>query len=115
VTDPAANQALADFFVSYTQSDRSWAEWIAWQLETHGYSVIVQAWDFAAGHNFVVEMNRASGRSARTIAVLSAEYLASQFATSEWTAAFARDPTGESRTLIPVRVGGVLPAGAVYG
>jgi hypothetical protein len=23
----------ADFFVSYTNADRAWAEWIAWQLE----------------------------------------------------------------------------------
>ena len=26
----------ADFFVSYTSADRSWAEWIAWQLEAEG-------------------------------------------------------------------------------
>jgi hypothetical protein len=36
----------ADFFVSYTSSDRTWAEWIAWQLEAEGYQVVVQAWDF---------------------------------------------------------------------
>jgi hypothetical protein len=36
----------ADFFVSYTSTDRVWAEWIAWQLEQAGYQVIVQAWDF---------------------------------------------------------------------
>jgi TIR domain len=49
----------ADFFVSYTSTDRAWAEWIAWQLEADGYKVVVQAWDFtpprlgprdAAGH-----------------------------------------------------------------
>ncbi len=33
----------ADFFVSYTSADRAWAEWIAWQLEAEGYTVIVQA------------------------------------------------------------------------
>jgi hypothetical protein len=34
----------ADFFVSYTSTDRAWAEWIAWHLEAEGYQVIVQAW-----------------------------------------------------------------------
>jgi hypothetical protein len=31
----------ADFFV-YTSADRTWAEWIALQLEQAGYEVIVQ-------------------------------------------------------------------------
>jgi hypothetical protein len=48
----------ADFFVSYTSADRTWAEWIAWQLEQAGYRVIVQAWDFEPGDNFVIRMHR---------------------------------------------------------
>jgi hypothetical protein len=31
-----------DFFVSYTEVDRGWAEWIAWQLEAAGYSTVVR-------------------------------------------------------------------------
>jgi hypothetical protein len=40
-----------DFFVSYTQADRHWAEWIAWVLEEDGYRVLIQAWDFVPGSN----------------------------------------------------------------
>jgi hypothetical protein len=29
-----------DFFISYTQADRAWAEWIAWALEEAGYKVL---------------------------------------------------------------------------
>ena len=29
----AGSPARPDFFVSYTEVDRGWAEWIAWQLE----------------------------------------------------------------------------------
>ena len=47
---------VADFFVSYTSADRPWAEWIAWELEQAGHSVIVQAWGIQAGANFVVVM-----------------------------------------------------------
>jgi hypothetical protein len=32
-----------DFFVSYTQADRAWAEWVAWQLEEMGFRVLFQA------------------------------------------------------------------------
>lgn len=100
-----------DFFISYTQADRDWAEWIAATLEESGYSTVLQAWDFAPGSNFVVEMQQASARAQRTIAVLSPDYLHSAYATSEWAAAFAVNPTGAQRKLIPVRVRDCAPEG----
>src|SRR5690242_15523187 len=93
-----------DFFISYTSKDRQWAEWIAWQLEAAGYKTIVQAWDFHAGSNFVLDMHEAARQATRTIAVLSPDYLASKFTPAEWVAAFRRDPKGEDSTLIPVQV-----------
>jgi len=33
---------MTDFFLSYTQADRDWAEWIAWILEEKGYTTIIQ-------------------------------------------------------------------------
>jgi TIR domain len=96
---------MPDFFVSYTSSDASWAEWIAWTLEEAGFNVILQKWDFAAGSNFVLEMQKAAKATKRTIAVLSPDFLArSPFGSAEWAAAFARDPDGMSWTLVPVRV-----------
>lgn len=91
---------MKDFFISYNQADRQWAEWIAWLLEEAGYSTIIQAWDFRPGSNFVLDMHRATTEANRTIAVLSEDYLKSLFANSEWAAAFARDPT----SVLPVRV-----------
>jgi hypothetical protein len=52
--------ALVNFFVSYTRADRPWAEWIAWELEHAGHSVIVQAWDVRPPANFAVEMEKAT-------------------------------------------------------
>jgi hypothetical protein len=49
---------VKDFFISYNKADRTWAEWIAWQLEEAGYSVVIQAWDFRPGSNFVLDMQR---------------------------------------------------------
>ena len=69
----------ADFFVSYTSVDRAWAEWIAWQLEAEGYQVVVQAWDFRPGGDFVQQMHQAVQEAKQTIAVLSPAYLTSAF------------------------------------
>lgn len=92
------------FFVSYTQADRAWAEWIAWQLEEAGYRVLVQAWDFVPGSNWVVSMQDGVRDSERTIAVLSKAYLGSVYGGAEWQAAWAADPAGRDRKLLPVRV-----------
>lgn len=93
-----------DFFVSYNRHDKAWAEWIAWILEESGYTVVIHAWDFRLGGNFVLDMHDAIDNTRRTIAVLSPNYLKSEFAQPEWAAAFVQDPKGKNRTLIPVRV-----------
>ncbi len=93
---------MKDFFVSYNGADRRWAEWISWQLEAAGYSVVVQAWDFVG--NWVLDMDRAMKDSERTIAVLSPNYLNALYTHPEWADAFRRDPTGAKDLLIPVRV-----------
>jgi TIR domain len=95
---------MSDFFVSYTKPDEAWAEWISWVLEEADFSVTVQAWDFGAGGNFVLQMQRAAVEAKRTLAVLSPDYLTSRFAAPEWAAAFAADPDGLKRRLVPVRV-----------
>lgn len=48
---------MKDFFISYNQGDRIWAEWIAWRLEEAGYSVVIQASDFRLGYNFIYDSN----------------------------------------------------------
>jgi hypothetical protein len=95
---------MKDFFISYNQADLDRAEWIARQLTDAGYSVVIQSWDILPGDNFVLAMHRFASEAARTIAVLSPEYLTSIYAAPEWAAAFAHDPTGEKRTFVPVRV-----------
>jgi len=96
--------ARKHFFISYTSADRPWAEWIAWQLEHEGYTTLIQAWDFAPGSNFVLEMDTAARTAERTIAVLSPAYFSSGFTPSEWAATLRRDPKGEQRLLVPVRI-----------
>jgi TIR domain len=105
------SQRKIDFFISYASADAEWAEWIGWVLEEQKLSIRLQAWDFVAGSNFVLEMQRAAAEAARTVAVLSPAYLKSTFAAPEWAAAFANDPQGINRLLLPVRVRECEPAG----
>jgi hypothetical protein len=95
---------MTDFFISFSSDDTNWAEWIAFALETNGYSVIFQPWDFRPGSNFILEMDRSVREAERVIAVLSPSYLSSRYARIEWAEAVRRDPVGHERRLIPVRV-----------
>ena len=95
---------MESVFISYTKADEEWARWIGGVLMSAGYSVTVQYKDFLPGTNFVEQMNQAVKNTDRTVAVLSADYLKSDFAASEWQAAFRDDPLGHKRKLVPVRV-----------
>ncbi|MCK9904215.1 TIR domain-containing protein [Frankia sp. Cpl3] len=102
--DTAGSTDRWDFFVSYTQVDRPWAEWIAWQLEADGFRVLLQAWDMVAGTNWTQAMQNGIRDATRTLAVLSAAYLDSAYGTREWQAAVAADADSARRRLIPVRI-----------
>jgi hypothetical protein len=100
-----------DFFISYTATDEEWAIWVADTLESNGYSVYFQAWDFKPGNNFVLGMHNAAERSDRTLFILSPSSLESIFTKPEWAAAFVMDPTGSLAKLIPIRVVNCTPTG----
>jgi hypothetical protein len=100
-----------DFFISYTGVNRSWAEWIAVQLEAAGHTTVLQAWDFRPGSDFIHQMQQATSTAGRTMAVLSPAYFGSEFGEAEWRAAFHKDPTGELGLLVPVRVQPCAPPG----
>jgi tetratricopeptide (TPR) repeat protein len=100
-----------DFFVSYTQADRAWAEWLAWELEAAGYTTLLQAWDMPAGTAFVHAMDQAVQHTRHTILVLSPTYLRSEMTEAEWRPGFKADPSGKQRRLLPVRVEDCEPTG----
>lgn len=102
---------MKDFFISYNKADREWAEWIAWQLVDAGFTVIIQAWDFRPGSNFMLEIQRSTKEAKRTIAVLSPDYLEASYTQPEWAAALGQDPKSDQRKLLPVRVRECQPEG----
>ncbi|MBX7108176.1 MAG: toll/interleukin-1 receptor domain-containing protein [Chitinophagales bacterium] len=102
---------MKDFFISYNHHDKAWSAWIAFTLEKAGYSTFFQDWDFRPGDNFVLKMQEATVNCAKTIAVLSNNYLASIFTQPEWATAFSLDPTGKEKKLIPIKIEACMPAG----
>ena len=106
---------MKDFFISYSSTDKTWAEWIAWQLEEAGHSVVIQVWDFLPGKNFILGMDEAAKGTHSTIIVLSPAFMDSQFAQPEWASALRQDPQGHARKLIPVRVRDCQPEGLLAG
>src|SRR5205807_147276 len=101
--------AMNDFFISYSNKDRKWAEWIAEQLRQDRRSVILQAWNFHHGQSFIAEMDQAIRESKRTIAVLSQDYLDSKYCQMEWQAVLKKDVTGA--LLVILQVGACEPEG----
>ncbi|WP_434300350.1 toll/interleukin-1 receptor domain-containing protein [Corallococcus exiguus] len=102
---------MKDFFISYTGTDKAWAEWMAWALEEAGFSVEFQAWDFRPGSNFVLKMHQAVQQCRRILLVLSEAFARSDFASTEWAAVFAEDPAGLQHKVVPVRVEPCSPPG----
>jgi hypothetical protein len=102
---------MKDFFISYNKADRDWAVWIDQQLRDAGYTTTIQAADMPPGSAFVHEMDKAVEENEGLIAVLSPDYLKSPYCKSEWQAFYQKDPNGEKRALIPVRVRECQPKG----
>jgi hypothetical protein len=115
MTDGDPGMTGWDFFVSYQQADRAWAEWITWQLEKAGHSVLFQGWDFVPGTNWIARMQDGLSRSARVIVVLSPAYIGSVFGAAEWQAIWVHDPDGAKRRVIPVRVADCKRPGLLAG
>ena len=94
-----------DFFVSHAGADRAWAEWVAWQLTDAGYTVELDAWDWAVGQNFMLAMSDALARCDRVLALFSPAYFErTRYTTDEWTAALVHVQETAQGRLVPVRV-----------
>ena len=52
---------MADIFVSYTSSDRDWAQWIALELERLGHVAHVHEWEIKGGDDIYAWMEKRHG------------------------------------------------------
>ena len=57
-----------DFYISHAGPDRQWAEWVGWQLESAGYTVVL---DWLPGENVVLAREDALRRAGHVLALCS--------------------------------------------
>jgi tetratricopeptide (TPR) repeat protein len=88
---------VAEIFVSYTDSDRVWAHWIAKALESLGHTPHVHDWEISAGADIYSWMETRHDAADHVLCVVSDEYLRAPFSTLERNAALwqaAKDRPG---------------------
>jgi hypothetical protein len=81
---------MADFFISYTHEDRSWAHWIAKELTGLGHAAHVHEWEVDGGSDIYAWMERRLDAADHVICVVSDQYLRAPFSTLERNAALWR-------------------------
>jgi tetratricopeptide (TPR) repeat protein len=101
-------------FISRAGVDADFAAEIARVLEGAGYAVILQQWDFA-NRNFIERMHEALAGGARVVALLSPEYLRTDYCAAEWQNAIAGDPLNKQSRLVLLRVAECEPPGLLAG
>ncbi len=92
--------------ISYASIDRTWADWIANELEEIGQPVLLREIDLSAdavdAAASVAAIQARLDAGARVVVVLSQDYVRSPGAAMFWQAVDDRDPTGQN--LIPIRI-----------
>ncbi len=108
--DASGDIANADFFISRAGPDAGWAKRIAQILIDAGHKVVIQDKDIV-NTSFMAAMQDALTSGARTIALLSREYLQRDHCSAEWQATLAQDPLNRQRRLIVLRIEDIVPPG----
>src|SRR5258708_3543680 len=93
-----------NFFISRAGEDREWGVWIAQVLKEAGHETFLQDEDILAGQSFPDRERHGLEKADHVIAVLSPDYFAKSHTMAEFESAWAPDPQGKKRPLIPIRV-----------
>ena len=78
---------MADFFISYTSTDRHWAQWIGKELAALGHVAHVHEWEIEGGGDIYGWMEKRLDAADHVLCVISDEYLKAPFSTLERNAA----------------------------
>jgi hypothetical protein len=90
-------------FISYTRLDEAWVEEsLLPKLESAGLNVFVEFRDIEPGASRVDEMQRAVVESAKTLVILSPDYLKDEWAIFNNVMTKSLDPAARQRRLIPL-------------
>jgi hypothetical protein len=107
------SQAFPEFFISRAgahPADVAMAAKVGQIIEAEGHPVVLQQWDFA-NRNFMERMDAALASGARVVAILTPQYLATDYCAAEWVHALDSDPLNRKGRLIVLRAAECEPKG----
>jgi hypothetical protein len=78
---------VADFFISYTSTDRDWAFWIAEELKGLGHTPHIHEWEIKGGDDIYAWMELHHEAADHVLCVMSDDYLKAPYSTLERNAA----------------------------
>lgn len=94
---------VADFFISYSSKDLQTVRYLKQWLEEAGYTTFMQESDFPPTSHIIEKMEEGMN-SPRLLAVLSDNYLQSDYCKAEFGAALMRDPLNKTARIVIVRI-----------
>lgn len=100
---PTPTDFSHDVFISYSHKDKPWVSSVLVKaLRDHGLRVLVDEDDFEAGKASIENMTNAILQSRRTIAVLTPNWVGSEWTRFEGLVTAQEDPTGTRGRLLPI-------------
>jgi tetratricopeptide (TPR) repeat protein len=78
---------MADYFISYTSSDRDWALWIGKELTALAHTPHIHEWEINGGDDIYAWMEARHDAADHVLCVVSDEYLKAPYSTLERNAA----------------------------
>jgi hypothetical protein len=92
-----------DAFISYSHRDGEWVrDWLLPRLEEAGLQACIDFRDFELGLPSLVNMERATGRSRKTLLVLTPNWIESEWTNFEALLVQTEDPSGLRRRILPL-------------
>jgi tetratricopeptide (TPR) repeat protein len=85
--DRRGTALMADYFISYTSTDRDWAHWIGKELEALAHKPHIHEWEIEGGDDIYAWMEARHDAADQVLCVMSDEYLKAPYATLERNAA----------------------------
>ena len=103
--DQGLEQDPRDIFISYSHVDKEWVDdYLVLRLQTAGLTIFEDDRDFAYGVDIQLSIRQGVQRCRHLLAVVSPAWNESAWTEYESILAIARDPTGENRGIIPVKI-----------
>jgi len=94
---------MSKIFISYSHKNADWVKtWLVPKLESHGVPAHVDYRDFEIGDLAVINMERAIEKCAKTLLVLTPDYLQSDFAQFEFSMLQTGDPMNSAKKILPL-------------